>query len=198
MLIDLNCSLGIGKNGRMEKQESGTRNRSRNRNRNLNWDRGKLGSTKTSSRYPCGNKIQDGVLLLSLFWEIFNTVIVIPKIHSHSESDLQKKKGKCILLVFLAVINCDCSGRLSNFRQIETTTNQKPIDCEKQPLLVCDVWDCSFIHFLLLSLSYSFLKRAHIVWALQLGIMIDMSTPPLPFAAIPSQWLKHWALLRNG
>ena len=32
------------------------------RNRNLNWDRGKLGSTETSSRYPCGNKIQDGVL----------------------------------------------------------------------------------------------------------------------------------------
>ena len=50
--------------GRMEKPESGIRNRSRNRNRNrnLNWDQGKLGSTETSSRYPCGNKIQDGVL----------------------------------------------------------------------------------------------------------------------------------------
>ena len=33
-------------------------------------------------------------------------------------------------------------------------------------------------------------------WALQLGIMIDMSTPP-PFAAFSSQWLKHGALLRN-
>ena len=33
-------------------------------------------------------------------------------------------------------------------------------------------------------------------WALQLGIMIDMSTPP-PFAAFSSQWMKHRALLRN-
>ena len=33
-------------------------------------------------------------------------------------------------------------------------------------------------------------------WALQLGIMIDMSTPP-PFATFPSQWMKHGALLRN-
>ena len=33
-------------------------------------------------------------------------------------------------------------------------------------------------------------------WALQLGIMIDMSTPP-PFAAFSSQWMKHGALLRN-
>ena len=33
--------------------------------------------------------------------------------------------------------------------------------------------------------------------ALQLGIMIDMSTPP-PFAAFPSQWMKHGALLRKG
>ena len=27
--------------------------------------------------------------------------------------------------------------------------------------------------------------------------MIDMSTPP-PFAAFPSQWMKHGALLRKG
>ena len=33
-------------------------------------------------------------------------------------------------------------------------------------------------------------------WVLQLGIMIDMSTPP-PFAAFSSQWMKHGALLRN-
>ena len=51
--------------GRMEKPESGIRNRSRNRN--LNWDHGKLGSTETSSRYPCGNKIQDGVLCYHCF-----------------------------------------------------------------------------------------------------------------------------------
>ena len=31
----------------------------------------------------------------------------------------------------IGVINCDCSCRSSNFRQIETTTNQKSIDCEK-------------------------------------------------------------------
>ena len=36
-----------------------------------------------------------------------------------------KKKGKCILLLFLVVINCDCSCRSSNFRQMETTTNPK-------------------------------------------------------------------------
>ena len=34
-------------------------------------------------------------------------------------------------------------------------------------------------------------------WALQLGIMIDMSTPP-PFAAFPSQWMKHGSLLGKG
>ena len=33
--------------------------------------------------------------------------------------------------------------------------------------------------------------------ALQLGIMIDMSTPP-PFATFPSQWMKHETLLRKG
>ena len=43
------------------------RNQKRNRNRNLNWDQGKLGSTETSSRYPCGNKIQDGVLCFEKF-----------------------------------------------------------------------------------------------------------------------------------
>ena len=49
--------------------ESGirSRKRNRNRNRNLNWDQGKLGSTETSSRYPCGNKIQDGVLCYHCF-----------------------------------------------------------------------------------------------------------------------------------
>ena len=49
--------------GRMEKLESGIRNR----NRNLNWDRGKLVSTETSSRYPSGNKIQDGILCYHCF-----------------------------------------------------------------------------------------------------------------------------------
>ena len=33
--------------------------------------------------------------------------------------------------------------------------------------------------------------------ALQLGIMIDMSTLP-PFATFPSQWMKHETLLRKG
>ena len=47
--------------GRMERPESGIRNRK------LNWERGKLGSTETSSRYPCGNKIQDGVLCYHCF-----------------------------------------------------------------------------------------------------------------------------------
>ena len=55
----------------MEKPESGIRNRSRkrnrNRNQNLNWDQGKLGNTETSYRYPCGNKIQDGVLCYHCF-----------------------------------------------------------------------------------------------------------------------------------
>ena len=55
----------------MEKRESRIRNRSRKRkrnwNQNWNWDRGKLGSTETSSRYPCGNKIQDGVLCYHCF-----------------------------------------------------------------------------------------------------------------------------------
>ena len=53
-------------------------------------------------------------------------MIVIPQIYSHSESDLQKKKVTCILLLF-----CASYCRSSNFRQIETTTNQKSIDCEK-------------------------------------------------------------------
>ena len=120
--------------------ESGTRNRNRNANRNLNWDRGKLGSTETSSdcsRHPCGNKIQDGILCYHCFekssaqWSWYQR-------HTHIRKVTCKKKGKCILLLFLAVINCDCSCRSSNFRQIETTTNQKPIACENQPLLVCD------------------------------------------------------------
>ena len=74
----MNCLWNMNKSqnqnvflGRMEKPESGIRNRSRkrnrNRDRNLNWDRGKLGSTETSSRYPCGNKIQDGVLCYHCF-----------------------------------------------------------------------------------------------------------------------------------
>ena len=41
-----------------------------------------------------------------------------------------------------------------------------------------------------------FFKNFIYAWALQLGIMIDMSTPP-PFAAFSSQWMKHGALLRN-
>ena len=51
-------------------------------------------------------------------------MIVIPKIYSPWESDSQKK-GKCILLLFLVAINCECSCRSSNFRQMETTTNPK-------------------------------------------------------------------------
>ena len=120
--------------GRLEKQESGIRNR----NRNLNWDqRVNWEALKPVPDTRVGIKFKMASSVI-LFWEIFSTVIVIPKVYSHSESDLQKK-GKCILLLFLAVINCDCSCRSSNFRQIETATNQKPIDCEKQPLLVCDV-----------------------------------------------------------
>ena len=53
--------------GRMENQESRIRSRNRNRNQNLNWDQGKLGITETSSRYPGGNKIQDGVLCYHCF-----------------------------------------------------------------------------------------------------------------------------------
>ena len=41
-----------------------------------------------------------------------------------------------------------------------------------------------------------FLREFHIRVALQVGIMIDMSTPP-PFAAFASQWMKHAALLRT-
>ena len=78
----MNCLWNMNKSqnqnvflGRMEKPESGIRNRSRkrnrNRNRNLNWDQGKLGSTETSSRYPCGNKIQDGVLCYHCFEKFF-------------------------------------------------------------------------------------------------------------------------------
>ena len=42
-----------------------------------------------------------------------------------------------------------------------------------------------------------FLENFIYAWALQVGIMIDMSTPP-PFATFPSQWMKHGALLRKG
>ena len=42
-----------------------------------------------------------------------------------------------------------------------------------------------------------FLRGFHIRLALQVGIMIDMSTPP-PFATFLSQWMKHGALLRKG
>ena len=42
-----------------------------------------------------------------------------------------------------------------------------------------------------------FFENLIYAWALQLGIMIDMSTPP-PFAAFPSQWMKHGSLLRKG
>ena len=42
-----------------------------------------------------------------------------------------------------------------------------------------------------------FLRGFHIRLALQVGIMIDMNTPP-PFATFLSQWMKHGALLRKG
>ena len=120
--------------------ESGIRNWSRKwkRNRNLNLDQSKLGSTETSSLYPCGNKIQDGVLCYHCF-EKFSAQWSLYQRYTHIRKVTCKEKGKCILLLFLAVINCDCSCRSNNFQQIETTTNQKPIDCEKKPLLVCDV-----------------------------------------------------------
>ena len=91
--------------GRMEKPESGIRNRSRNRNRNrnLNWDQGKLGSTETSSRYPCGNKIQDGVLCYHCF-EKFSAQWLWYQRYTHIRKVTCKKKAKCILLLFLAVI----------------------------------------------------------------------------------------------
>ena len=131
-------------NGHMEKPESGIwnwsrkRKRNQNRNRNLNWDQSKLGSTDTSSRYLCGNKIQDGVLCYHCF-EKFSAQWSWYQRYTHIWKVTCKKKGRCILLLFVAVINCDCNSRSSNFQQIETTTNPKPIDCEKQPLLVCDV-----------------------------------------------------------
>ena len=106
-------------------------NRNRKRDRNLNWDQGKLGSTETmaSSRYPCGNKIQDGIRCYHCF-EKFSAQWLWYQRYTHIRKVTCKKKGKCILLLFLAVINCDCSCRSSNFRQIETTTYQKPIDFE--------------------------------------------------------------------
>ena len=130
----------------MEKPESRIRNRKRKRNRNrnqnwnriLNWDQGKLGSTETSSDTR-----------VEIKFTMASSVIIVLRNSQHSDRDtkdiltfgkwLANKKGKCILLLFLAVTNCDCCSRSSNFQQIETTTNQKPIDCEKQPLLVCDV-----------------------------------------------------------
>ena len=131
------CYVGVWKS---RNPESGIRNRSRKRKRNLNlnWDQGKLWSTKTSSRYPCGNKIQDGVVCYHWFYKFLAQWSWYQR-YTHIRKVTCKKKGKCILLLFLAVINCDCSCKSSNFRQIETTTNHKPIDCEKQPLLVCDV-----------------------------------------------------------
>jgi len=99
-----------------------------------NGPQGKLGSTETSSQYPCGNKIQDGILCCHCF-EKFSAQWSWYQRYTHIRKVTCKKKGKCILLLFLAVINCDCSCRSNNFRQIETTTNQKPIDCEKQPCL---------------------------------------------------------------
>ena len=90
---------------RMESQnpESGIRNR----NRNLTWDQGKLGSTETSPRYPCGNKIQNGVLCYHCFEEF-----------SAQWSWYQ---------------------RCTHIRKVTDRDYKKPIDCEKQPLLVCDV-----------------------------------------------------------
>ena len=110
----MNCLWNMNKSqnqnvflGRMEKPESGIRNRSRkrnrnrNRNRNLNWDQGKLGSTETSSRYPCGNKIQDGVLCYHFFekfsaqWSWYQRYNHIRKVtsnqkeHNHSNSKNQ-------------------------------------------------------------------------------------------------------------
>ena len=119
----------------MEKPESGIRNRSRKRKWNLNWDQGKLGSTETSSRYPSGNKIQDGVLCYHCF-EKFSAQWLWYQRYTHIwKVTCKKTKRKYILLLSLAVIKCDCSCRSSNFQQIETTTNQKPIDCKRQPCL---------------------------------------------------------------
>ena len=61
------CKLLTANKGAYGKAGIRNRSRKRNRNRNLNWDRGKLGSTETSSRYPCGNNIQDGVLRYHCF-----------------------------------------------------------------------------------------------------------------------------------
>ena len=114
-------------------------------------------------------------------------MIVIPKIYSHSESDLTcQKKGKCILLLFPAIINCDCICRSSNFRQIETTTNQKAIDCEKEPFLVCDVPLCysfpslepklliSFIHLTFFMIE-SQRKSAIIYWRADISYIEDIT-----------------------
>ena len=124
----------------MEKQESGTGTETGTWiETGVNWEA--LKPVPDCSRYPCGNKIQDGILCYHCF-EKFSAQWSWYQRYTHIRKVTCKKKGKCILLLFLAVINCDCSCRSSNFRQIETTTNQKPIDCEKQPLLVCDVPLC--------------------------------------------------------
>ena len=53
-----------------------SRKRNRNRKRNLIWDRGKLGSTETSSRYPRGNKIK-----------MASSVIIVLRNFQHSDRD---------------------------------------------------------------------------------------------------------------
>ena len=55
--------------GRMEKPESGIRNPDTETEPEPDPELKlrKLGSTETSSRYPCGNRIQDGVLCYHCF-----------------------------------------------------------------------------------------------------------------------------------
>ena len=74
------------------RNRSRSRNRNRNRNRNLNWDWGKLGSTETSSLYPCGNKIQDGVLCYN-FLEKFSAHWSWYQRYTHIRKVTCKKKN---------------------------------------------------------------------------------------------------------
>ena len=99
----------------MEKPESGIRNRNRNRNRNLNWDWGKLASTETSSRYPCGNKIQDGVLCYHCF-EKFLAQLSWYQRYTHIRKVTSKKKKNIITKIQTISPCCSAADSSKNSR----------------------------------------------------------------------------------
>ena len=105
--------------------------------------------------------------------------------------------AKCLILIgSLKILLCSdwsvpsgapmTTCRSSNFRQIETTTNQKPIDCEKEPFLVCDVPLCysfpslepklliSFIHLTFFMIE-SQRKSAIIYWRADISYIEDIT-----------------------